>query len=107
MNDSANDRDSKVIKALVANGSDVSKPHEIDFFFDFESFESAAKVAQSLDRDDFAVKLFKNDDGTHTIEAKKTLIPEASTMQQLTKQFNALTDEYGGNYDGWGTEVVD
>jgi len=101
------DRDAKVIEALKNNGSDITKPHEIDFFLDFEKFESAAPVAQSMDKDGFKVKMYKNDDGTYTIEAKKTLVPSLSNMIEITNKLNSLTEQYGGNYDGWGAEVVE
>ena len=101
------DRDSKVTKALEENGSDIFKPHEIDFFLDFETFEQAAPVAQAIDKDGFAVRMFKNGDGTFTIEAKKTLTPSLENMREITHKFNSLTRRYGGNYDGWGTEVVE
>ena len=98
------DRDAMVIEALERNGSDTSKPHQIDFFLDFERFEQAAPVAQAMDRDGFEVRVFENSDGTHTIEAKRLLVPSLETMRDITTQLNALTDKHGGNYDGWGTE---
>ena len=101
------DRDYKVIEALKNNGSDISKPHEIDFFLDFEKLEQAAPVAQAMDKDGFNVRMFENGDGTFTIEAKKVLIPSLETMQDITKMLIALTKEHGGKYDGWGTEVVE
>ena len=101
------DPDFKVIEALKENGSNLSKPHEIDFFFDFEKFEQAAPVAQVIEKDGFKVKMLENDDGTYTIEAKKTLIPSFNVMSEITKNFTSLTNVHGGNYDGWGTEVVE
>ncbi|MGF4189870.1 ribonuclease E inhibitor RraB [Klebsiella pneumoniae] len=34
-----------MIQALIANGSDTSKVHEIDFFLDFENLTQANVVA--------------------------------------------------------------
>ncbi len=101
------DRDYKTIEALKNNGSDISKPHEIDFFLDFDKFEQAAPIAQAMDKDGFNVRMFENGDGTFTIEAKKTIPPSLETMREITKQLNSLTEKYGGNYDGWGTEIVE
>jgi len=56
------DRDYKVIEAIKDNGSDISKPHEIDFFLDFEKFEQATPIAQVMDGDGFNVRMFENDD---------------------------------------------
>jgi regulator of RNase E activity RraB len=101
------DRDALVIKALKENGSNLSKLHNIDFNFDFSNFEQASAVAQAIDKDGFEVKMFENDDGTFTIEAKKILVPTLDVMQSITKQFDVLTEKHGGVYDGWGTEVVE
>jgi len=104
---SAMDGDQKVIKALIENGSDITKVHDIDFFFDFKEFEHAASIANLITEDGFEVKMFENNDGTFTIEAKKNLVPSVDNMQNITKQFTELTLDYGGNYDGWGTTSVD
>jgi len=101
------ERDVKVIEALKNNGSDVSKPHNIDFFLDFKEFDSAAPVAQEMDKDGFNVKVFENQDGTYTIEAKKIVIPSISNMTKISNKLHGLTNKYGGEYDGWGTEVVE
>ena len=101
------DRDALVIKALKDNGSNLTKLHDIDFNFDFSNFDQASLVAQAIDNDSFEVKVFENDDGSFTIEAKKSLIPTFETMRSLTKKFDALTEKHGGVYDGWGTEIVE
>jgi len=46
------DSDELVIKALINNGSDVAKPHDIDFNFDFSSLEEAASIARAIDEDE-------------------------------------------------------
>ena len=107
MGASMEDRDYKTIKALEEHGSDLSKPHDIDFFLDFDKFEQAAPIAQAMDKDGFKVKMFENGDGTYTIEAKKSIVPSLETMREITSQLNSLTERYGGNYDGWGTEIVE
>ena len=60
-----------------------------------------------MDGDGFNVRMFENDDGSFTIEAKKTLVPSLETLREITKKLNALTKKYEGQYDGWGTEVVE
>ena len=101
------DKDALVIKALKDNGSNLTKVHDIDFNFDFSAFDQASLVAQAIDNDSFEVKMFENDDGSFTIEAKKSLVPTLDTMRTITKKFEALTEKHGGVYDGWGTEVVE
>lgn len=100
------DEDQKVIEALKNNGTDLTKIHEIDFFFDFTEFDHAASIANLISEDGFNVRMFENNDGTFTIEAKKSMVPSLETMQELTARFIELTRDYGGKYDGWGTEIV-
>ncbi|MBO6658958.1 MAG: ribonuclease E inhibitor RraB [Pseudomonadales bacterium] len=100
------DRDEQVINALLENGSDLSKTHSIDFFFDFTSMEQAAPVAQHLEKQSFTVRMFENEDSTLTIEANRLMVPSLTNMQKVTDWATKLTEKYGGKYDGWGTEVV-
>ncbi len=103
-----NDSDYKIIKALKENGSDLSKPHLIDFFFDFNANEQeqAKTIVNIVKKEGFSCNLHKNDDGTYTIQANKSLIPTLESMQAITQQFKQLTKKNGGKYDGWGTEIV-
>lgn len=101
------DKDELVIRALTNNGSDITKPHDIDFNFDFSSLEQAASIARAIDAEGYIVKMYENDDGTLTIEAKKSVVPSVENMQAITRRFEELTEKYGGHYDGWGTEIVE
>lgn len=100
------DRDALVIEALVANGSDTSKVHEIDFFLDFDNLKQATVVAQSMESQGFRVKVYENEDQTVTIEAKRFLIPTLDNIHRVSSTLESLTSKYGGSYDGWGTEIV-
>lgn len=100
------DKDLLVIEALIKNGSDVTKEHQIDFFFDFAKFEQAAPVAQALDAEGYEVKMYENGDKSFSIEAKSNMVPSITTMRNLTAKFESLAVKHGGVYDGWGAEVV-
>ncbi len=101
------DRDSKVVKALIENGSDITKDHLIDFLFYFDTLESAGIVANTLKANEFEVKVFENEDGSFSVEAKKSMVPSVETMQDLTQRLEGLASKYNGEFDGWGTEVVE
>jgi regulator of RNase E activity RraB len=103
-----NDSDYKVLKALKENGSDLSKPHLIDFFFDFDATEQeqVATIVNLIEKEGFNSQVNKNNDGSYTIKARKSLIPTLKSMQAITQQFKQLTKKHGGKYDGWGTEIV-
>ena len=100
------DKDELVLKALKKNGSDLSKPHEIDFWFDFPSEESARTVAQKVSERGFEVEVYRNKGGDeYSCKAVKRMVPHLSAMQGLTRQFESIAEQHGGVYDGWGAEV--
>ena len=100
------DGDRLVIKALKENGSDLSKPHAIDFFFDFPVAKSAQQVCAKLEGEGYAPHVTASDDGdNHTCRAVKKMVPDLEVMQKLTLRFNELAAKHGGVYDGWGCPV--
>lgn len=102
----AKDPDAKVIKALKQNGSDTTKPHWIDFYFDFDQENDAKKMVEALKTVGFGAVYTDNEDGSHGCIAKKHMVPDLSTMRAMTTRFRELAIRMGGVYDGWGAEVV-
>ena len=100
------DKDELVLKALNKNGSDLSKPHKIDFWFDFPTEEAARAVAQEVSERGFEVEVHRNNGGEdYSCKAVKNMVPHLSAMQGLTRQFESIAEKHGGVYDGWGAEV--
>ena len=98
--------DRLVIEALKEHGSDLSKPHTIDFFFDFPAKEPAEQLCAELATEGYAPHLEAVDEGDrYTCRAVKKMVPELEAMQSLTRRFNALARKYGGTYDGWGCPI--
>ena len=101
------DKDEKVILALKEQGSDIKKPHEIDFWLDFDNEGSARRAAEYLQVKQYGVQILRSEDQTlYTCQAKKTLVPAIETMRSITVEFEELAHNLGGKYDGWGAEVV-
>lgn len=100
------DPDEAVIRQLQKAGSDLSKPHHIDFFLYLPSEASADKVASIIRTEGFAGEVVPPEkDSMWLCSATKTMVPDVSELQRIRREFNGLTGELGGNYDGWGTEV--
>ena len=100
------DPDAAVLGQLKKAGSDLAKPHNIEFFLYLPS-EAAANTAASRIREhgfQAAVKPPLKTAGWLCF-ATKTMVPELSELQRIRRDFERLTRELGGNYDGWGTEV--
>ncbi|MCK0162902.1 ribonuclease E inhibitor RraB [Marinobacter sp. S6332] len=101
------DKDEQVLKALKKNGSDLNKPHEIDFWFDFRSEESARAVAKKVAERGFEVEVYRGEYGLEfSCKAVKRMVPRLSAMQRLTREFESIAEQHAGVYDGWGAEVV-
>jgi regulator of RNase E activity RraB len=101
------DPDQLVIEQLRKAGSDVSKPHKIEFFLYFPTKSSATEVASTIRKLWFGVDVAPAAQGTQWLcSATKTMIPELPALQKIRREFTALADTKGGEYDGWGTGIV-
>jgi len=102
-----NDPDQLVLQQLKKAGSNLSKPHKIEFFLYFKSQASAEAVAPTIKNSGFNVEVRQAAQGTDWLcLATKTMIPELATLQKIRRDFTAIAAANGGEYDGWGTGVV-
>ena len=101
------DLDESVLIQLKKAGSDLSKPHEIEFFLYFPTQAAAEQAALRIREGGFEVEVKQAAKGADWLcFATKTMIPKLSDLQQIRRDFNSLTAAVGGDYDGWGTPVV-
>jgi regulator of RNase E activity RraB len=100
------DPDESVLIQLRKAGSDLSKPHKIEFFLYFPT-EAVAEQAASRIRDEgFEVKIRKAAKGDAWLcLATKTMVPELPMLQKIRQRLGSLADSLKGEYDGWGTGV--
>jgi hypothetical protein len=106
--DVALEHDAYVISSLRRNGSDLSKPHDIDFFF-YVPNESAAKgLASELMSAGYTVRHVQPSPQTPSWEVyvQRSMVPDLKRMQELTVKFSRLAGRFGGVYDGWGALSV-
>lgn len=100
-------KDELVIRALQQNGSNVTKLHYIDFWFDFNNNQSAQNIAEELSKKGYSCEvIISKDNGLFTCKANRGYIPELGLMRSLTHDFYLLAQTHNGVYDGWGTEIV-
>ena len=104
----AEQQDAVVIENLRAAGSDISKPHSIDFFLYFSRKSQAKAASAEMETLGYTViEVRKSPDGSQwTIHATRTLIPQLETMNSSTRSLEELASKHGGDYDGWGTSIV-
>ena len=101
------DPDQQVLDQLKKAGSNLSKPHDIDFFLYFPTKDSASDAAKTLAGDVDTVKVEPGaDKQTWLCLANKRMVPDHDKLVSLRTRFNEVARNGKGVYDGWGTEVV-
>ena len=99
--------DALVLAHLGRAGSDLSKPHPVEFFVHAPSEEAARIVADQIRSSGFDAKVDRAAQGSGWLcLASKSMVPELSTLEGIRSRFGAIAREVGGEYDGWGKPVV-
>jgi regulator of RNase E activity RraB len=102
------DPDIDNLEELARAGSDLERPHEIEFFLYFEARSEAEAVAEQVRREGFVAEIRPTEtENCWLCLATRVMRPELAELRQLRARFTALTEASGGAYDGWGTTVVD
>ncbi|QTN21457.1 ribonuclease E inhibitor RraB [Rhizobacter sp. AJA081-3] len=100
--------DAAVIAQLRNAGSDLTKPHPVEFFMYFPTEAAAKRVADKLNSQGFTASVKPAASGGlpwHTF-ATRRLVPTVEAMVKLRAELTALCALEGGEYDGWGTPIV-
>jgi hypothetical protein len=101
------DGDLVVISQLRQAGSDLSKPHPIEFFLYLPSEQAALRVAESVREAGFQTEVVMGADGKNWLcRATKDMVPEHRALVEVRARFEKLASDFGGEYDGWETKVV-
>jgi len=100
------DLDQQVLDQLKKAGSDLSKPHNIEFFLYFPKEASADQAAKEIkvEVDNVNVQLGA-DKKNWLCFGTKRMVPKHDALVRLRRIFNDIAAKYDGVYDGWGTEV--
>ena len=107
--------DLAVLRRLKELGSDLSKPHMVDFFLYFPSEEQAWSAASEIEREGYEVtvdrvptpwwrRLFSKP--VWGCYANKSIVPEEDTILETSAWLDGIAQRFSGEYDGWGTEVT-
>jgi hypothetical protein len=99
--------DAQVIEQLTKGGSNLTRPHNIEFRFYFPSRELAERVTGTLRADGFRVSVEEVAQGNqYILRAARAMVPLLSELQSLRSRFDELATREGGVYDGWSAGVV-
>lgn len=102
------DLDEVVISQLAKAGSDLVKPHNIDFFLYFPNRELAEQAKSLIHRENPSYEIIVKDSvqkGIILCEIHAQLVPTIANLKDAGKKFTEIASNLGGQYDGWGAEV--
>jgi hypothetical protein len=88
-------------------GSNLSKPHPIDFYIYVPSKEAAQRIADVLSNREFHVVVEPSaSDSRWLALASKQVVPTSAALAQLRHDLTLLASSERGDYDGWEAAVV-
>lgn len=97
------DETGNVLREFQANGIELSRPLEMDFFVAVPSKKSGDKIAVKVKCLGFKPSVEKdNETGDWTCYCTKTLIPEYSEVVKIEKELDSIAQPLGGFADGFG-----
>ncbi|HMV34140.1 MAG: ribonuclease E inhibitor RraB [Gemmatimonadales bacterium] len=103
----AADPDEAPLAELARAGSDLARPHEVEFFLYFRAEADAHAAAAGLRARGFTTSVEREpEDPDWLCLATRQMIPTLPALRALRQEFTALTEAGGGAYDGWGATVV-
>ena len=100
--------DAQVIAQLKAAGSNLSRPHPVEFFLYFPGEAAAQRASHRVAAQGFKteVRPAANGGPEWLLFAEKELVPVERTLLQIREDLSAIATAEGGEYDGWGSSVV-
>jgi hypothetical protein len=106
--EAAPDADAATIEQLARAGSDLTRPHTIEFFLYLPDRAAAEAVATALEPEGYRTELSQEEQATDWLcLATRVMIPDMATLRACRERLTPLAESHQGVYDGWGTEVED
>lgn len=98
------DWDERLVKNLRAQGGELFRPQDVDFFFDLPDEAACQRLGATLGAREFAVDFRRVDaqvGDRYTLHARKAIRISVNEMQDMTREFRELAAQQQGRYDGW------
>ncbi len=99
-------QDNDILDQLRAAGSDLSKPHEIEFYLYVPHEADAEAAAEELRSVGYGVKVSAGPDNINwQCLASRKMMPTIDGLTGARVVFKRLAQRYNGAYGGWETAV--
>ena len=94
--------DNEVLDQLRSAGSDLTRPHRIEFYLYLPSEADAEAAEAVLSATGYSVTVRAGSDDTNWLcLASRTMIPAIQELSEARRVFKGLALRYKGAYDGW------
>lgn len=98
--------DQAVLDQLAAAGSDLSKPHHVEFYLYFPTEQAAQQAAEKLEAEGFEGEMKRAADlSSWLCLVNQQMVPDLPKITATKRRLAAVAREFGGEYDGWETKV--
>ena len=100
-----NDDNGQLLAEIAAEGIDLSKMHQVDFYILFEKEVDAEKFSKEIVSDALVqnAKLEKcKDTGVLEVIAQVQMVPDHTLLGQAEQYIESIANSLNGYGDGWG-----
>ncbi len=100
-----------LVNELVQSGDNINKVRIVDHAISFDSKEKRTKYIKELPKLKLKIKDFKlfeptDKDEQCTLELHIPSSLQNEAINKITDSLISQAEEYGGTYDGWGSEIT-
>src|SRR5437868_3138889 len=98
----------EVLEQLRESGSDVTKPHDFEFYLYVPTKPYAEKAADKIRTSGFsAAEVSRAASGSGWLcLARKTIIPDQADLSDHARFLEQVAVALGGEFDGWEAGIV-
>jgi len=100
--------DDDVLASLVKYGSDLSKPHFLEYYFYFPDWLRATHAKIALE--ECGLTIVRESSNAHgenvLVLAALSLVPQRQAVIELSQKLESLATKFSGECGGWETAIV-
>ena len=98
------DADEDAIQRVIANGSDQSKPMDIDFMIACDTVADAKKIIGPVESLGYSTSITEDpDDEAVTCYCSRNMMLDYAEIVLAQRELDRIAGEHNSFIDGWGT----
>ena len=101
--DFPDDADGDALRRIAQDGSDMSKPMEIEFAVAAPDEDSARAIAKAAASRGYRTDVDRDGAGTWSCYCARSMVATYKAVVEGQAELDALSRLHGGYADGWGT----